>query len=143
MQMIIISVKETKMKRYSRKREAILEAIRSTKSHPSAEWVYAKLKPEFPDLSLATVYRNLAAFVESGELVSVAVVDSKERYDADLSSHAHFICQQCGDVSDVDIHGSRELDKLASEYLGAKVERHELIFRGICHNCCENSDIAG
>ena len=67
------------MKRYSRKREAILHAIRSTTSHPSAEWVYTQLKPQFPDLSLATVYRNIASFVESGELVRVAVVDSKER----------------------------------------------------------------
>ena len=132
------------MKRYSRKREAILQAIRSTRSHPSAEWVYNKLKPEFPDLSLATVYRNIAAFVESGELVSVAVVDSKERYDADLSSHSHFICQCCGDVADIDDFSSgQDLDRLAGDAIGAQVDRHELIFRGICRKCLKEADMAG
>ncbi len=130
------------MKRYSRKREAILQAIRSTTSHPSAEWVYTQLKPQFPDLSLATVYRNIASFMESGELVRVAVVDSKERYDADLSSHSHFICQVCGDVSDVKIAGGREIDIIAENALGAKVNRHELVFRGICKKCLSNSDKA-
>ena len=48
--------------RHSPKREAILECLRSSICHPSAEWVYAQLKPRIPDLSLATVYRNLARF---------------------------------------------------------------------------------
>ena len=45
--------------RYSKKREAILDAIQSTTCHPSADWVYQTLKPSHPDLSLGTVYRNL------------------------------------------------------------------------------------
>ena len=52
--------------RHSPKREAILECLRSTTCHPSAEWVYAQLKPRIPDLSLATVYRNLARFRAEG-----------------------------------------------------------------------------
>ena len=52
--------------RYSPKREAILQCLRSTTCHPSAEWVYSQLKPQIPDLSLATVYRNLARFRSEG-----------------------------------------------------------------------------
>ena len=52
--------------RHSPKREAILECLRSTTCHPSAEWVYAQLKPRIPGLSLATVYRNLARFRAEG-----------------------------------------------------------------------------
>jgi len=48
--------------RHSKKRDAILNAIRSTKCHPSAEWVYQTLKPDHPDLSLGTVYHNLIFF---------------------------------------------------------------------------------
>ena len=57
--------------RYSPKRQAILECICSTDCHPSAEWVYAMLKPQIPDLSLATVYRNLARFREDGVVLAV------------------------------------------------------------------------
>ena len=60
--------------RYSKKREAILEAMRSTLEHPSAEWIYAKLKPEFPDLSLGTVYRNLAFFRAVGLLILNTII---------------------------------------------------------------------
>ena len=52
--------------RYSPKRDAILQCLRSTTCHPSAEWVYSQLKPRIPDLSLATVYRNLARFRAEG-----------------------------------------------------------------------------
>ena len=60
--------------RYSKKREAILYAIRSTHVHPTAEWVYQTLKPTHPDLSLGTVYRNLTFFREQGMIRSVGVI---------------------------------------------------------------------
>ena len=48
-----------KRENFSRKREAILQKIRGTHIHPTAEWVYQELKNEYPDLSLGTVYRFL------------------------------------------------------------------------------------
>ena len=45
-------------RKHSKKRDAIYECLRNTTTHPSAEWVYAQLKPTIPDLSLGTVYRN-------------------------------------------------------------------------------------
>ena len=74
------------MRRHSRKRDAILQCIKESREHPSAEWIYTQLKPEHPDLSLGTVYRNLALFRESGEVVSVATVNGVERLDA-LQNH--------------------------------------------------------
>ena len=50
----------------SRKRDAILACVCSTDTHPTAEWVYTQLKPDIPDLSLGTVYRNLAMFRREG-----------------------------------------------------------------------------
>ena len=51
-----------KKQNFSKKRQAILEVIRGTDIHPTAEWVYQTLKSEYPDLSLGTVYRNIAFF---------------------------------------------------------------------------------
>ena len=53
---------EATTKRF-RKREAILACLRDTTAHPSAEWVYEQLKPQIPDLSLGTVYRNLSCAI--------------------------------------------------------------------------------
>ena len=71
--------------RYSPKREAILQCLRSTTCHPSAEWVYAQLKPHIPDLSLATVYRNLARFRSEGAVQVIGCVDGEDRYDGNTA----------------------------------------------------------
>ena len=124
------------MKRYSRKREAILQALRSTDTHPSAEWVYTKLKPEFPDLSLATVYRNIAEFLEEGTIVSVGTVAGQERYDAETRPHTHFICDTCGAVIDVESKiDTAAIKDTVEKSIGAQIMRHELYFRGKCANC--------
>lgn len=85
----------------SKKRDAILSCLCSTDTHPSAEWIYHRLKPQIPDLSLATVYRNLALFQREGRIISVGVVQNLERFDANVHPHAHFICTQCGCVLDL------------------------------------------
>ena len=79
--------------RYSPKREAILKCLRSTTCHPSAEWVYTQLKPQIPDLSLATVYRNLARFRSESTVQVIGCVDGEDRYDGNVAPHGHFICR--------------------------------------------------
>lgn len=123
---------------YSRKREAILKTLRSTKSHPTADWVYQQLKPTFPDLSLGTVYRNLSRFKEDGTIVSVGVVDGQERFDADTSPHSHFICVGCGAVLDVE-EGfmDPQADGMVSRINHVQVLSHQVLFRGYCAACME------
>ena len=125
--------------RYSKKREAILEAIRSTKTHPSADWVYQTLKPTHPDLSLGTVYRNLDFFRQHGTIISVGVVKGQERFDATTTPHTHFVCNCCGSVLDLDeIQPDAGLDCAVCEKYGLAVERHELLFHGLCQTCMQN-----
>lgn len=129
-----------KATRYSKKREAILDVIRSTEEHPSADWVYQKLKPEYPDLSLGTVYRNLARFKEDGVIISVGTVNGQERFDATVKPHAHFICKDCGSV--MDFHGldqDENMDRLVEEKFGMKIDHHELVFHGTCPHCIQTS----
>lgn len=80
---------------------AILSALQETTVHPTADWVYAKLKPRYPNLSLGTVYRNLKKFCETGKAVSVGVINGQEHFDGRVEPHAHFVCKRCGAVLDV------------------------------------------
>ena len=66
-----------KRENFSRKREAILQKIRGSHIHPTAEWVYQELKNEYPDLSLGTVYRNLTRFKEDGTIRSLGVINGQ------------------------------------------------------------------
>ena len=72
-----------------RKRNAILACLRGTTCHPSAEKLYQMLQQEHPDISLATVYRNLALFKSQGIIASVATVDGVERFDGNIEPHVH------------------------------------------------------
>ena len=120
--------------KYSRKREAIYQAITATTSHPNADWVYATLKPDYPDLSLATVYRNIALFREQGRVALIATVNGQERFDGNVAPHAHFICSRCGCVLDIDA------PKIQANELpgapGARIDSWQIHCYGLCGPCC-------
>lgn len=124
----------------SKKRDAILECICNTDTHPSAEWVYSQLKPRLPDLSLATVYRNLALFKREGRIVSVGVVQGLERFDARTEPHAHFICNHCGRVLDLPkLPIPLGLEREAAQIAGGQVSGCTLCFEGLCGTCMQAS----
>lgn len=121
-------------RRYSKQRELIYEAVCGTNQHPTAETVYNWLKPENPSLSLGTVYRNLNQLADDGSLLRLPL--SVERFDANTAPHPHFRCLVCGNVFDMDGLGyDPQLDEEAEEKSGHRIERHELLFTGICANC--------
>jgi Fur family peroxide stress response transcriptional regulator len=124
-------------KKHSRKRDGILDLIRSTDSHPSAAWVYERLKPLFPRLSLGTVYRNIRGFREEGELASVGVVRGEERFDGRVEPHPHFVCSRCGKIVDIDL----DMEKTQGITGGALiapdllVDPRKTVFYGLCGDC--------
>ena len=122
--------------KHFRKRDAILACLRSTKVHPSAEWVFAQLKPSIPDLSLGTVYRNLALFRQQGQIISVGTVNGVERYDGNPRPHVHFICTDCSAVLDLDeMTVPDSLVHKAAGSTGGAVRECHLTFTGSCENC--------
>ena len=121
--------------KYSRQREAVLVYLRSTKSHPTAEQVYQKIREEFPKISLGTVYRNLNLLADCGEILRLNCGDGVEHFDATTTPHNHFICRRCGQVIDLEADWDFELDtKMDVEFPG-KIEGHEIYFYGICKKC--------
>ncbi|MFI3313783.1 MAG: transcriptional repressor [Eubacteriales bacterium] len=120
----------------SKKRDAILECLRSTKTHPTAEWIYQQLKPQIPNLSLGTVYRNLSLFRQEGTIVCLGTVNGLERFDGCTHPHVHFICQCCGAVHDVDdLEVPHQLKEQVSKSIGGHVSSCVLSFTGECDAC--------
>ena len=121
-----------------RKRNAILAGLRASKAHPSAEELFAILKPQIPDLSLGTVYRNLSLFKEQGLAISVATVSGVERFDGNTAPHVHFICNGCDAVIDLDqMEVPTALREAAAMYCGGKVDGCQLSFSGLCRDCLQ------
>lgn len=124
------------IRKHSKKRDAILNCIRETKCHPTAEWVYRQLKPDFPDLSLGTVYRNIAMFKEENTIQSIGVVKGLERFDGNIEPHTHFICSCCGQVLDLE-YVTLPQHILEEAAAGGSVTSYQLQFTGLCRNCIE------
>ena len=120
--------------KYSKQRELIYEQLKSNPIHPTAEEVYLQLKPHHPNISLATVYRNLNKLAESSIIKKIQGLDASDRFDHKTHEHYHFICEKCRRVYDVNL-------ELLS-YINDKVKDHniksfDLLLKGICNNCKE------
>ena len=126
--------------KFSRKREALYNALRATTVHPTAEWLYAALRPEYPDLSLGTVYRNLKKFCAEGKARSVGVINGQEHFDGDTSAHSHFVCDCCGRVLDIfePLVDTETLERIEAEH-GFTITKEDLLFGGVCAECKEKS----
>ena len=124
------------MQRYSKKRQAILDCLRGTESHPTAEWIHERLRDQFPDVSFATVYRNLSQMKEAGLIRSVGVVDGRERFDGRSAPHSHVVCEKCGCIVDMmAISVSPDQIKKAEELTGFSVTDGSVRFLGVCGRC--------
>ena len=124
-----------------RKRNAILACLQGTTSHPSAEMVHQMLQKEHPDISLATVYRNLARFKSQGLVSSVATVRGVERFDAMTHPHVHFICCSCDAVMDLPrMEIPESLTMEAEEISGCHVQDCRLTFTGLCEKCAKEQN---
>ena len=123
------------MQRRSVKRDAILAAMQATKAHPSAQQLYDTLRKDWPQLSLGTVYRDVAQLKNAGYIRTVCTVNGQERYDANVEDHIHFVCEKCSGV--IDLPGdvlTPELSKSLEEF-GLKTFSADLTLRGVCSNC--------
>jgi Fur family peroxide stress response transcriptional regulator len=135
----MITDKNRRNTRNSRQRTALLDLLRSTKSHPTASWLYDRLKETFPDLSLGTVYRNLSMLAERGLVRVLRSGSAFDRFDADTRAHYHVVCEVCGKVEDVDLAADASLDARAEEASGYRISTHRLDFIGICPACREKN----
>jgi Fur family peroxide stress response transcriptional regulator len=109
--------------------------VQSTNTHPTASWVYDKVRSAIPGISLGTVYRNLGVLEAQGFIQKVSCKDDEDRFDATTTPHIHYYCNTCNAVSDVhDTRADERLNKLVGD-LDVNVSSHTLICYGRCGIC--------
>lgn len=127
--------------RYSKQRDVILQTLKAKREHPTAEQLYTMVKAVLPDISLATVYRNLNQLAECGEILKLEGLNNMAYYDGCVEKHHHFICTKCNKV--YDINHSEAFDFLRKEVStnGFQVDDFDLVFKGICPECLRKTKI--
>ena len=122
---------------YSRQREIILETLQANVVHPTAEYLYAILKAKAPNISLATLYRNLNQLADNGVIKKIDGLVAPSHYDHNTHEHYHFICDECKRVFDVSSDVAPDIVRKAEEETGFIIKKHDIIFNGICRDCLE------
>jgi Fur family peroxide stress response transcriptional regulator len=125
--------------RLTRQRRAILDLLKSTRAHPTADEIYEAVRKDLPNISKGTVYRNLQVLIDSGEVAILDIRGTLSRYENRRESHYHFRCQACGRVIDIDEPVDPGLDDKVSRKTGFVVSGHQIEFRGWCAICRQPS----
>lgn len=121
--------------RKSKKRDSILELVKSVTSHPTAEWIYLTLKPKMPELSLATVYRNLDQLVSQGLLRKIEGDDGLTHFDGNTLPHYHLTCNCCNRICDIKIDYVENLAKEMAKETRFQITGYNMNFYGVCPEC--------
>ena len=121
--------------KHSKQRDSIIDFLSTRKDHPTADTIYMNVRQTFPNISLGTVYRNLTLLADMGEILRIRVGDGLDHFDFDTSPHYHFICSQCGGVSDLDMKNMDDFTEAAQQNFEGEVEGHVTYFYGRCPNC--------
>ena len=127
------------IRRETKQKEAILNVLRRTDSHPTADWIYDEVRKIMPNISKGTVYRNLKILKEDEGISELNLSGTVSRYEGNQKSHYHFRCEKCGRVFDLEEPVNKELDERIAKNTGFKVKYHQLEFRGICKDCQQNT----
>lgn len=130
--------------RNTAQRKAVLDAVHALAGqHPTAADVFALVRRDHPQLSLATVYRALHALVAQGAVTEVRA-ENVARYDVGIANpspaalpHHHLVCRVCGAVEDVSASAvpAALLRAVASAAGGFALDLHPVQFTGVCASC--------
>lgn len=125
--------------KYSRQRESIKNCLMGRYDHPTADTLYMAIREEYPNISLGTVYRNLNLLVELGEIQKLTCGDGADHFDAETSPHYHFLCKDCGQVSDMAMENMDELNTIANQNCTGHIDNHMIYFYGSCGACMKKN----
>jgi len=120
--------------RFTPQRQAILEFLLETVSHPTADEIYHHVKAKFPGVSLGTIYNTLNMLKEHGHLLELSYGDMSSRFDGNPQNHYHIVCSKCGRVTDYH-RALVDLDQEVMDQSGFLITGHRMEFYGICPEC--------
>ena len=118
--------------RMTDQRRTIATLLDSITDHPDVEELHRRINEVDRSISLATVYRTVKLFEESGILEKLEFGDGRARYeDADREHHDHLINIQNGEVIEFVNSDIEKLQEKNARDLGFKLLGHKLELYGV------------
>jgi Fur family ferric uptake transcriptional regulator len=126
--------------RRTRQKDAIRRAFSDADRPLSLEEALAAAQRHHGGLGIATVYRNIKAFVEDRWLTPVEVPGESTRYEVSgKKHHHHFQCNDCGKLYELEDCVAPIKPRLPR---GFRATGHEFFLYGICSSCTPKGNSA-
>lgn len=135
----MISTKEIKPGGITKQRTAVLQVIRDSEGHLTANEVFEDAKRLLPGISFATVYNSLRYLSNEGLIGEVRFGKDATRYDRKLDRHDHAICNNCSKLVDFELGIPGGLIKKAADLSNFEAKSVEVILRGLCPACSKKA----
>lgn len=120
------------MERSTKQRAAIQEALKKLGRPLLPQELLAEAQKSVPNLSLATIYRNIKGLVADGLVEVVSLPGETDRYEIHKHHHHHFHCKRCHQVTDIDACPGDLSQLMPKGYL---LEEHQITLYGRCPAC--------
>lgn len=128
------------IKRNTIQRSLAFEAVNKLQCHATADEIYEEIVKNHPNVSRATVYRNLNLLSEIGDIRKIEMPGGADRFDHRCDNHFHVKCEKCGRVFDVDMEYVTDLEKSIKDDRGFAFTGYDILFHGICPDCQKSSE---
>lgn len=126
--------------RMTPQRQAVLEILTTSDTHPTVDQIYERVRMDFPMTSRATVYKTISLAKEMGAVMELEFSKGSNRYDGKRPyPHTHVICMKCRQVMDADDLDITALKQEIIRNTGYRIDNHRIDFFGVCPNCQKES----
>ena len=130
-------MKEFDISGLTKQRRAVLQVIRDSDAHLTANEIFEHARRLLPTISFATVYNSLRYLKNEGLIGEVRFGASCTRYDRTLTRHDHAICSHCGGLVHLELSIPSGLIKEAARRSKFEAGSIEVTLHGLCPECKE------
>lgn len=123
--------------RKTKQKSIIINNIINNKNHPTIKQLYLSIKEQYPSIGQATIYRTINNLYGNNQIKKIIDNDGIVHYDGDNSKHYHLKCRKCKKIVDIFDNIDDSFLKNIEENNSIKVENYNIIFEGLCKECCK------
>lgn len=118
-------------KRMTNQKRIIMDFVEKSREHHTAEEIFNILNRENPQISRATVFRNLKELSDTGVLKKIELFGDADRYDI-IKPHYHAKCVECKNIFDLDFPYNEDYNLIDTSH---EIISHDLVYKIVCDKC--------
>lgn len=116
-------------------RIAIMQALEGRTDHPTAEMLFAELKPLYPKLSIATVYSTVQLLADAMLVKTLSIDEKRSCFDPSTEPHGHFMCKKCRTIFDLPLDAYPSQSSSDHRNGVFAIDTTEVFYYGMCVKC--------